>query len=271
MSGSMANSHEQPVLVHAADRICTLTLNRPAARNTLSVAMMDALQAELERIAQGGDISAVIIRAEGPGFCAGHDLKEMQARRNDPDGGRAFYQDLFAQCTRLMETIATLPQPVIAAVQGTAVAAGCQLVAACDLAIASETARFGVNGIDAGFFCSTPMVPLTRNIGRKKAFELLTTGRLMSAEEAQDSGLVNQVVGGDKLDAATIALARQIAAKSAAVIALGKQAFYAQLEMNIGDAYRFGSGVMVENLMLRDCAEGFDAFIGKRKPEWENR
>ena len=256
------------VEVRKSEAVATLTLNAPETRNALSVAMMSALQAELDDIAAAPDVRAVILRATGPGFCAGHDLKEMQAHRNDADKGRAFFGALFTQCTRLMEAISAMPQPVIAAVQGTATAAGCQLVATCDLAVASDTAQFGVNGIDVGFFCSTPMVALSRNIGRKKTLELLTTGRMMDAGEAQAAGLVNDVVAPAALDARAAQLAAAIAAKSGAVIALGKNAFYRQLEQDRNDAYADMSAVMVENLMLNDSAEGFAAFIDKRKPRW---
>lgn len=257
------------VLFDHTGAIATLTLNAPETRNSLSVAMMSALQARFDAIAADKSIHAVVLRATGPGFCAGHDLKEMQAHRNDADQGRAFFTELFAQCTRLMATINALSKPVIGAVQGTATAAGCQLVATCDIAIASETARFGVNGIDVGFFCSTPMVALSRNIGRKKTLELLTTGRLMDAHEACDAGLVNAVASPQALDARATQMAQSIAAKSGAVIALGKQAFYRQIEMDPPEAYLQMSAVMVENLMLDDSAEGFAAFIEKRKPRWD--
>jgi len=260
-----------PVLRRDRGGVATLTLNRPGAYNPLSTEMMTALQAAFDEIGRDRSVAVVLLRAEGKGFCAGHDLKEMQAHRNDPDRGEAFYQALFGQCARLMAGIAALPQPVIAAVQGTAAAAGCQLVATCDLAVAGRDARFGVNGIDVGFFCSTPMVALSRNIGAKKAFELLTTGRLMPAEEAQTAGLVNRVVDDAELDTASQELAVAIAAKSAAVIALGKQAFHRQLELDRETAYDFTGKVMIRNLMMRDAEEGFAAFIEKRRPKWENR
>lgn len=273
MSGQEAHRAgcDAPLLRADADGIAVVTLNRPEASNTLSVAMMEALQGELDAIAAAAAVRAVVLRAEGAGFCAGHDLKEMQAHRNDADGGRAFYEALFAQCTRLMQTITALPQPVIAEVRGTAVAAGCQLVATCDMAVAGEAARFGVNGINVGFFCSTPMVALSRNIGAKKALELLTTGRLMPAAEACAAGLVNQVVATAGLSAAAMAMARSVAAKSSAVIALGKRAFYRQAEMDRDAAYAFASTVMVDNLMMHDSEEGFSAFIDKRQPHWRDR
>ncbi len=252
------------------DGIATVTLNRPAAFNTLSADCMAELIDTLDHIRDDGTSRVVVLRALGRGFCAGHDLKEMQGHRNDPDRGRAFYETLFKTCHALMQRIRDLPQPVIAEVQGIAVAAGCQLVATCDLAVASDSARFGVNGVDVGFFCSTPMVALTRNVQRKKAFELLTTGRLMTAEEACEAGLVNEVVPADRLTDATTDLARQIAAKSTAVISLGKKAFYRQAEADTDTAYRLMTEVMVDNLMLRDAEEGFAAFIDKRAPRWDD-
>jgi len=267
-----ASAGEAPfVLREDKAAIATLTLNRPASYNALSSGMMVALQAAFDGIARDRATAVTVLRAEGKGFCGGHDLKELQGRRSDPDRGVAFYEALFAQCARLMRTIAALPQPVIAEVQGAATASGCQLVASCDLAVAGTRARFGVNGIDAGFFCSTPAVALSRNIGVKKTFELVTTGRLMSAEEAAAAGLVNRVVADAELRGATEALANTIAGKSAAVVALGKQAFYRQLELDRETAYDFTAKVMVRNLMLRDSDEGFAAFIEKRRPKWENR
>ncbi len=252
------------------DGVRVLTLNRPRARNTLSVDMMGALEAAFADIDASEDVRCVVIRAQGPGFCAGHDLKEMQAHRNDPDRGRAFFTELFAQCTRLMGQIRACPRPVIAEVQGIATAAGCQLVATCDLAVASTSARFGVNGIDVGFFCSTPSVALARNIDRKTAMELLLTGRMMSAAEARDAGLVNHVTEPEDLSSTTMALSATIAAKSTAVTALGKKVFYEQVQMPLDEAYQLASEMMVENLMLADAEEGFAAFIDKRDPDWRD-
>lgn len=245
-----------------------ITLNDPANRNALSSAMMTEISERLTEIAATPEIRAVVIQATGNGFCAGHDLKEIQAHRNDGDGGRAFFTALFEQCTALMAQIRTLPQPVIASVQGTAVAAGCQLVATADLAIASDNARFGVNGINAGFFCSTPGVALTRNIGRKAAMELLLTGRLMEAAEAQDAGLLNRVVAADQLESQTLALAHSITDKSGPVISFGKDLFHTQIESNLDDAYNVATPAMVENLIMEDCDEGIRAFIEKREPQW---
>lgn len=258
------------VLSERDGRTVVLTLNRPKVFNVLSDAMMHELEAGLAAASADKAVSAVIIRAEGKGFCAGHDLKEVQAHRNDPDGGRAAFEATFAHCGRLMDAIMAMAKPVIAEVQGIATAAGCQLVATCDLAVASSAARFGVNGIDVGLFCSTPMVALSRNVGPKKTFELLTTGRLMDAGEALAAGLVNHVVAPDDLHAHTLALAARIGEKSPATIALGKHAFYRQLEMPREAAYDFTADVMVDNLMAPDCREGIAAFIDKRKPRWED-
>lgn len=248
--------------------IAVVTLNRPTNRNALSSAMIESLQIEFDSLATDPNVRVIILRAEGPGFCAGHDLKEIQERRVDQDKGQAFFQKLFADCTKLMTSITALPQPVIAEIQGIATAAGTQLVATCDIAIASDVARFGVNGIDVGFFCSTPMVALSRNIGRKLAMELLTTGDMMTAQKAMDAGLVNQVVARDKLQGATMAMARKIAAKPKNVLALGKKAFQAQIQMPRQEAYQAMEKVMVQNLMLEESVEGFAAFIEKRAPKW---
>ncbi len=248
--------------------IAVVTLNRPSNRNALSSAMMKAMQTEFDSLATDPNVRVIILRAEGPGFCAGHDLKEIQERRGDQDNGQAFFRELFSDCTKLMTSITALPQPVIVEIQGIATAAGCQLVATCDLAVASDIARFGVNGIDVGFFCSTPMVALSRNIGRKIAMELLTTGDMLTAHEAMDAGLLNQVVSPDKLQGATMALARKIAGKPSNVVALGKKAFQAQIQMPRQEAYQAMEKVMVQNLMLDESVEGFSAFIEKRAPKW---
>jgi len=261
-----------PVLLRANDGpIAVLTLNRPETRNTLSEAMLAALGDELTAIAKDGKVRAVVLAANGPAFSGGHDLKEMTARRSDPDGGRGYFKQIMDTCSAMMQQIVQLPQPVIAAVQGTATAAGCQLVASCDLAVASAEAKFGVSGINAGLFCSTPMVALSRNVARKHAMEMLVTGDLISAEEALRIGLVNRVVpAGTERDAA-LALGRKIAGKSAHVVKIGKQAFYRQLEMGLADAYRYTADVMVENMMARDGQEGISAFVEKRPPKWEDR
>jgi enoyl-CoA hydratase/carnithine racemase len=255
---------ESPPLLRRDDAgVAWLTLNRPAARNALSVALLSALDAELAAIATDRSVRVVVIAGAGPGFCAGHDLREMRA---NPD--RASIESLFAQCSALMLRIVRLPKPVIARVHGIATAAGCQLVATCDLAVASTEARFGVNGINAGLFCSTPMVALSRNVGRKAAMELLLTGDLIDAARAREMGLVNQVVPPDELDGAVAALAARIAGKSARAVAIGKEGFYRQAEMGLDDAYAYASKAMACNMMARDAAEGIDAFLAKRAPVW---
>jgi enoyl-CoA hydratase/carnithine racemase len=251
--------------------VLRLTLNRPNERNALSSNLLGALFQAIERAGANDAVRAVVIAANGPGFCAGHDLKEITAHRGDPDGGRRFYEELFANCTRLMTAIRRSPLVFIAEVGGAATAAGCQLVASCDMAVASTLARFGVNGIDSGLFCSTPMVAVARNLPHKLAMELLTTGRLMSAEEAKSAGLVNRVVEPEALSNETDALAARLAKQSRAVLALGKQAFYAQIEMGFDDAYAFTERVIVDNLMMVDAEEGIAAFLARRPPVWKDR
>ncbi|MDP6954112.1 MAG: enoyl-CoA hydratase [Alphaproteobacteria bacterium] len=245
------------------DGVTTLTLNRPEARNALSIGLMSSLQAALDDIAADAAVKVVVIAGAGPGFCAGHDLKEI---RSDPS--RETYQDLFTQCSRLMITITRLPKPVIAKVHGIATAAGCQLVSTCDLAVAASDARFATPGVNIGLFCSTPMVALSRVVGRKAAMEMLLTGDMVDAETARSNGLVNRVVPPEELDAAVSALASQIAGKSPVSLAIGKEAFYRQLEMPLDDAYVYTAQVMTENMLKRDAEEGIDAFLEKRKPVW---
>jgi enoyl-CoA hydratase/carnithine racemase len=216
-------------------------------------------------------VRAVVLTAKGPGFSGGHDLKEMTARRSDADGGRAYFAQIMQTCSAMMQQIVHLPQPVIAAVQGTATAAGCQLVASCDLAVASSAAKFGVSGINVGLFCSTPMVALSRNVARKQAMEMLLTGDLISAEHALRIGLINHVVTPGDEFATALTLARKVADKSSCAVKLGKNAFYRQLDMDLDDAYRFTAGVMVENMMAHDAEEGIAAFVAKRTPKWEDR
>lgn len=254
------------LLRHDADGIARLTLNRPSARNALSVALMDALQSALDAVARDDTVKAVVIAANGPGFCAGHDLREMRA-----NPGRQHYEAVFKQCTRLMTSIVRLPKPVIARVHGVATAAGCQLVASCDLAVAAADARFATPGVNIGLFCSTPMVALSRAVSRKAAMEMLLTGELIGADEAQRLGLVNRVVPADRLDDAVNALAHTIAAKSPLVLKIGKEAFYRQAELGLDAAYAYTSEVMVTNMLARDAEEGIDAFLQKRPPKWENR
>jgi enoyl-CoA hydratase/carnithine racemase len=251
--------------------IAVLTLNRPRTRNTLTEAVLAALADQFTAIAKDRAVRAVVLTARGPAFSSGHDLKELTARRSDPDRGRAYFRHIMLTCSAMMQQIVHLPQPVIAAVQGTATAAGCQLVASCDLAVASAESKFGVSGINAGLFCSTPMVALARNVARKHAMEMLLTGDLVSAEHAFRIGLVNRVVpAGSEFDAA-LALGRKIAGKSSLVEKIGKHAFYRQLEMGLDDAYRYTADVMVENMMAHDAEEGIAAFVEKRAPKWEDR
>ncbi|MEM7252157.1 MAG: enoyl-CoA hydratase [Pseudomonadota bacterium] len=259
-----------PLLLRTDDNaIATLTMNNPGALNALSEGMLDALQSEFDRLRTDRSIRVVILRAAGRAFCAGHDLKEMTAGRQAEDGGKSYFQALFSTCSKMMLTIRELPQPVIAEVHGIATAAGCQLVATCDLAVAEREARFGVNGVNIGLFCSTPMVALSRNISRKKTFELLTTGDFLSADQALEAGLVNQVADANELSAATRALADKIAVKLAAAVKVGKEAYYRQLEMGLADAYAYTGEVMAENMMFRDTEEGIAAFLEKRPPDWE--
>ena len=251
--------------------VALLTLNRPEARNSLSEALLAALTETLRDIAADKRVRVVVLTANGPAFSAGHDMKEMTARRSDADRGRAYFAQLMEACATMMQEIVRLPKPVIAAVQGPASAAGCQLVASCDLAIASSAAKFATPGVNIGLFCSTPMVALSRNVSRKAAMEMLLTGDLISAEDAQRIGLVNRVVApGTERDEA-LKLARQIASKSALTVKIGKEAFYRQLDMSLADAYRYTSQVMVENMLARDAEEGIGAFIEKRTPTWEDR
>jgi enoyl-CoA hydratase/carnithine racemase len=251
--------------------IAVLTLNRPHARNSLSEAMLQALGGALSAIAHERGVRAVVLAANGPAFSAGHDLKELNAHRSDEDRGRSYFKHIMGLCSGVMQQIVMLPQPVIAAVQATATAAGCQLVASCDLAVASRTAMFATPGVNIGLFCSTPMVALSRNVPRKHAMEMLLTGEMVSAEDAARIGLVNHVVRPGSEREKAFELAKKIAAKSALTLKIGKQAFYRQIEMTLGDAYSYASEVMVENMLARDAEEGISAFIEKREPKWEGR
>ena len=251
--------------------IAVLTLNRPAARNSLSEGLIGDLHAALDAVASDTSVRAVVIAANGTVFSAGHDLKELTVRRADADRGRAYFAHMMSICSAMMQAVVRLPKPVIACVQGVATAAGCQLVASCDLAVASDAATFATPGVDIGLFCSTPMVALTRNVPRKQAMEMLLTGEAISAERAREIGLINRVVpAGGERDAA-IALAEQVARKSAHTIRLGKEAFYRQAETKLADAYSFAAEVMTENMMAADAEEGIGAFIEKRQPKWEDR
>jgi enoyl-CoA hydratase/carnithine racemase len=261
-----------PVLLREdAGGIAILTLDRPATRNSLSEAMLAALTAAFADIAADTRIRAVVLAANGPAFSAGHDLKEFTARRSDPDGGRAYTRRIMAACSAMMQAIVTLPQPVIAAVEGVATAAGCQLVASCDLAVAAQDSRFQTPGVHIGLFCSTPMVALSRNVARKHAMEMLLTGDLISADDAQRMGLINRIAAPGKAYDEATTMARKIASKSSAIIKIGKEAFYRQVEMDLADAYAYAAEVMTENMMARDAEEGIGAFIEKREPRWGDR
>jgi enoyl-CoA hydratase/carnithine racemase len=251
------------LLRHDSAGVAHLTLNRPAARNALSLALMADLEAELDAIEGDDAVRVVVIGGTGPAFCAGHDLREMRA-----DNRQEAHAALFAACSRLMLRITGLRCPVIARVHGIATAAGCQLVATCDLAVAAETARFATPGVNIGLFCSTPMVALTRAVGRKAAMEMLLTGEMADAAEACRIGLVNRVASEAALDDAVLALATTIASKSRHTVAIGKQAFYRQAEMGLADAYAFTAAVMTRNMATPDAAEGIDAFLAKRAPVW---
>ena len=255
---------EPLVLRGDAGGVCTLTLNRPKQFNALSSAVLTALQAQLDALANDTTVRIVVIAGAGSAFCAGHDLKEMRAHY-EIGATRA----LFDQCSRMMQTLMTLPQPVIAKVHGIATAAGCQLVAQCDLAIASDNASFATSGINVGLFCATPSVPLSRNLARKNAMEMLLTGEFIDAHTAKEKGLVNRVVPLAQLDSAVNKMALAIMAKPASVLALGKKMFYEQLEMGMSAAYTHASGVMACNFLMPEAAEGVDAFMQKRPPDWK--
>jgi enoyl-CoA hydratase/carnithine racemase len=262
---------EDLILRDDAEGIATLTMNAPGRLNALSDAMLAGLGGAFGALAADRSVRVVILRGAGKAFCAGHDLREMQAGRAAPDGGRAYFADLFARCAEVMLAIPRLPQPVIAEVHGIATAAGCQLVASCDMAVAAEGARFGVNGVNIGLFCSTPMVALTRAIPPKAAFEMLTTGAFIDARRAAELGLVNRVAAPEALAAETRALALTVAGKLGAAVRIGKETFYDQAGMSRADAYAHTGTVMVENMLWRDTAEGISAFLDKRAPDWQGR
>jgi enoyl-CoA hydratase/carnithine racemase len=266
-----SNAAAETILLHEhRDSIALLTLNRPHARNSLSESMLAALTEAFAEIAEDRSTRVVVLAANGPVFSAGHDLKEMTAHRKDADHGRAYFEKNFAASGALTQAVVKLPQPVIAAVQGLATAAGCQLVAACDLVVASEAARFCTPGVGIGLFCSTPAVPLSRKVPSNVAMEMLLTGEPISAERAREAGLVNRVVAPGREREEAFSLARKIASKSAHVQKIGKQAFYRQREMGLVDAITYGNQVMVENMMARDAKEGISAFVEKRAPEWKD-
>lgn len=256
------------VLRNDTGGVARLVMNAPGNLNALSNAMLEALKAEFGRLAEDRSTKVVVLAGAGKAFCAGHDLKEMQAGRAAPDKGRAYFADLFARCAEVMQMIPALPQPVIAEVHGIATAAGCQIVASCDMAVAAVGTRFGVNGVNIGLFCSTPMVALSRNVPRKVAFEMLTTGEFIGADRAREVGLVNRVVAPEVLAEETARMAGVVAGKLGAAVKIGKRAFYEQADLGLAEAYAFAAGVMVENMLWRDTEEGISAFIEKRKPDW---
>lgn len=268
------NLHHKPetadfLLREDADGIATLTLNRAQSRNPLSEGMLAALSEAFTAIARDRSVKVIILAADGPVFSAGHDLKEMSAHRTDPDRGRAYFREILGRCSAMMQQITALPQPVIAAVEGTATAAGCQLVATCDLAVAGADARFCTPGVHIGLFCSTPMVALSRNLSAKHALEMLLLGEMVPADEAARMGLVNRVAPAGGALAAARQLAAIIASKSPATVKIGKRAFYEQREMGLAAAYDHASAVMVENMLARDAEEGIGAFMEKRQPVWQ--
>ncbi|MEP9395837.1 enoyl-CoA hydratase [Mesorhizobium sp. KR2-14] len=265
---AMKGAAEGPVTAISRGGVLRLTLSNPPA-NALSMATMAALQAEFDRARDDEAVRVIVLAAEGKVFCAGHDLKEMTAHRADADGGRAFFERTMAACAQLMQTIVRHPKPVLAEVAGLATAAGCQLVASCDLAIASSEATFCTPGVNIGLFCSTPMVALSRNVSRKQAMEMLLTGETIDATTAREFGLVNRVVPPEYLNQIVSKYAQTIASKSPLTLKIGKEAFYAQAEMGLSGAYDYASRVMVENMLARDAEEGIGAFIEKRKPEWK--
>lgn len=261
----------EPISSALEEGVLRLTLNDPSSRNSLSELMMAALKAELDAAAALAAARVIVIAANGPAFSSGHNLKEISAHRSDADKGAAYFTGLFAQCAALMMGIVHHPKPIIAEVQGLASAAGCQLVASCDLAIASEASTYCTPGVNIGLFCSTPMVALGRNVSSKHAMEMLLTGDTVSAGDALRMGLVNRVAKTSELTAETMAIASKIAGKSQLTLKTGKAAFYAQREMPLVEAYAYTARVMAENLMARDAEEGISAFIGKRPPRWEDR
>lgn len=250
--------------------IRVLTLNRPKARNALSLSMLEGVKQSVVKAGTDSTVSAVVLAANGPVFCSGHDLKEMTSHRGDADGGRAFFDKTMSACSAMMQAIVACPKPVIAAVEGPASAAGSQLVATCDLAVASMSANFTTPGVNIGLFCSTPMVALSRNISRKRAMEMLLLGEALDAASAAQYGLVNRVVEPSRVRQEAMAFARTIASKSKATVAIGKEAFYRQVEMPLAEAYDYAARVMVENMMIRDANEGICAFIEKRPPTWKD-
>jgi enoyl-CoA hydratase/carnithine racemase len=259
------------LLTERRQGILRLTLNDPKTRNSLSEAMLASLAIALDEAKQDHETRVIVIAAEGPAFCSGHNLKEITERRRDEDHGKAYFVKLMAHCSALMQEIVHHPRPIIAEVHAPASAAGCQLIASCDLALASEQARFATPGVNIGLFCSTPMIALSRNVSRKHAMEMLLTGEMISARDAERIGLVNRVVATQLLRTSVDELALKIASKSKAVTKIGKEAFYRQIDMPLADAYDYAARVMVENLLLQDAKEGIRAFVDKRSPDWQDR
>ncbi|WP_341861527.1 enoyl-CoA hydratase [Gymnodinialimonas sp. 57CJ19] len=257
-------------LVLREDRgaVTHLTLNSPGNLNALSDEMLDTLQSTLDALANSASQKVIVLKGAGRVFCAGHDLKQMQAARQHADQGSAAWKDLFDRCSHMMQTLPRLPQPIIAQVHGLAAAAGCQLVASCDLAVATDDARFGANGVNIGLFCSTPMVALSRVMPPKQVFEMLTTGEFLTATRARDLGLINRIAPADQLDATTADLAEVIAGKLGAALRIGKQAFYDQADLPLAQAYALTGAAMVTNMQNRDTNEGISAFLEKRAPDW---
>jgi enoyl-CoA hydratase/carnithine racemase len=266
-----AAASDDLILEERRGAVAILTLNRPPARNALSLAMIAALHGAIERMSRDESVSVVILAAAGPAFCAGHDLKELTAHRKDDDRGRAFFAETMRACAAMMQAIVHCPKPVIAAVHATATAAGCQLVATCDLAVAADSAAFATPGVNIGLFCSSPMVALSRNVPRKQAIEMLLLGEMLEAGAARDYGLVNRVVPADHVMQEAMSMAETIASKSPLTVAIGKEAFYRQLELDLSGAYDYAADVMVRNMLARDAEEGINAFIEKRPPRWEGR
>ena len=267
---ALHGSNEPVLLRQDQGPVCILTLNRPEARNSLSENMLEALNEALTQVAGSKETKAVILAANGPVFCAGHDIREMQGHRGDADNGKAFFEAMFRACSAVMQKIVACPKPVIAAVEGTATAAGCQLVATCDLAIASDEAKFCTPGVHIGLFCSTPAVAVARNVGRKRAMEMLLLGEMIEAQDACDYGLVNRVVAKADVMQTAMSFAETIASKSAAANAVGKATFYQQISTPLDEAYACAGKAMVENMMLDDADEGLGAFLDKREPRWRD-
>lgn len=264
-------STQGPISTLLHENVYRIVMRRPERMNSLSREMMQALSTALDEAAADPEVRVILLGAEGKVFCAGHDLKELTAARASEDNGAAFFKETFDQCAALMQKIVTLPKPVIAVVTGVATAAGCQLVASCDLALATDTATFCTPGVNIGLFCSTPMVALSRNVSRKQAMEMLLTGESIDASTAKEFGLINRIIPKDYLEVVVQKYATTIAAKSAHTVKIGKEAFYHQLDMPLDEAYRYASQVMTENMLAQDAEEGINAFFQKRAPEWQNR